>query len=560
MNPIVRCVALGAVAGWALAPIPAAAQLTNWVTVVNNGDQVPPGPAVANFNSYNQPSVNAAGLVVFRARSAGPDPTSGIYQRDMSGANPIIRLTARGEVVPQPNNTFYNGVLASFEEFPSTPRIDAFTSLVATRGQSQPVWTYLLAGADTRVGTSGIYANPGGVLTTAASLLGAAVEADQFTLSFPQYSVPGAPAGTRFDQFPGSPAVSDGRYIAFKGNYTNPSDLLGKTGVYYRDMSFPGPGPAPTVLVANSFTRIPNQPAGGTTTFGSTAPPSAANGRVVFTGLDIEEAPTLGGIYRSYLSSVPIVQTLDVLVGIGTPVPFESEADAFNLLGEGLSLSTDGRYMSFWGAWGSETFQKTLVCPVDGNQDLIAFCNATYPNGYVVDIPVHQGIFVHDAETGRIWPAAKTGQDGVVDFLFWVFSGRPPGTTGGDEGAEPPRWRASGFSAVSRVAGQPLQVAYKAEKAGNSGIYLREGLGTYTPPVTVVETVNTLGTSIDPQAPADSRVISVGVERDGFRDGNLALTVSMLYVDPVDPEISLGWAGIYLNRVVGELVFADSFE
>ncbi|MBL8273707.1 MAG: hypothetical protein JNJ74_07850, partial [Xanthomonadales bacterium] len=48
--------------------------------------------------------------------------------------------------------------------------------------------------------------------------------------------------------------------------------------------------------------------------------------------------------------------------------------------------------------------------------------------------------------------------------------------------------------------------------------------------------------------------------RDGFRDGNLALTVSMLYVDPVDPEISLGWAGIYLNRVVGELVFADSFE
>ena len=115
-------------------------------------------------------------------------------------------------------------------------------------------------------------------------------------------------------------------------------------------------------------------------------------------------------------------------------------------------------------------------------------------------------------------------------------------------------------STACRIAGQPLQVAYKAEKAGNSGVYLREGLGTFTPPVTVVETVNTPGTTIDPMAPADSRVISVGVERDGFRDGNLALTVSMLYVDPVDPEISLGWAGIYLNRVVGELVFADSFE
>ena len=48
MNPIVRCVVLGAVAGWALAPIPAAAQLTNWVTVVNNGDQVPPGQRCQN--------------------------------------------------------------------------------------------------------------------------------------------------------------------------------------------------------------------------------------------------------------------------------------------------------------------------------------------------------------------------------------------------------------------------------------------------------------------------------------------------------------------------------
>ena len=80
--------------------------------------------------------------------------------------------------------------------------------LVATRGQTQPVWTYLLGTTETRVGTSGIYANPGGVPTTAASLLGAAVEAVQVRLSFPQYSVPVTLPATRFDQVAGSPALS----------------------------------------------------------------------------------------------------------------------------------------------------------------------------------------------------------------------------------------------------------------------------------------------------------------------------------------------------------------
>ena len=53
-----------------------------WSTVVNNGDYLPtdlcdpaePGPAAPpcrTFNSYNQPSVSADKLVVFRARSRG---------------------------------------------------------------------------------------------------------------------------------------------------------------------------------------------------------------------------------------------------------------------------------------------------------------------------------------------------------------------------------------------------------------------------------------------------------------------------------------------------------
>ena len=52
----------------------------NWSTVVNNGDFMPTDQCDPNqasvppcrvFNSYNQPSVNARGVVVFRARSRG---------------------------------------------------------------------------------------------------------------------------------------------------------------------------------------------------------------------------------------------------------------------------------------------------------------------------------------------------------------------------------------------------------------------------------------------------------------------------------------------------------
>lgn len=57
-------------AALALGAATAGAQSTGWTTVVNNGD-VMPGTADTLFNSYNQPSINAKGLVVFRARSKG---------------------------------------------------------------------------------------------------------------------------------------------------------------------------------------------------------------------------------------------------------------------------------------------------------------------------------------------------------------------------------------------------------------------------------------------------------------------------------------------------------
>jgi len=45
------------------------AEPLTWQTIVNNADLMP--GSTVTFNSFNQPSVNANGLVVFRARSKG---------------------------------------------------------------------------------------------------------------------------------------------------------------------------------------------------------------------------------------------------------------------------------------------------------------------------------------------------------------------------------------------------------------------------------------------------------------------------------------------------------
>jgi hypothetical protein len=297
---------------------------------------------------------------------------------------------------------------------------------------------------------------------------------------------------------------------------------------------------------------------GGTTQFGSTAPPSAANGKVYFTGLDIEEAPTLGGIYQTVIASVPV---LNVVAGIGEQVPGEAPGTGFRTFGEALSVSSDGDSVAFWASWGTETFQKTLLCLVDGNPDVIAYCLQQHPTGLAVDIPVNRGIFVHSRTSGETVRVARTGSEGIEDFIFWVFSGLTPGTGGGDDpGAELARWRASAFSALSVMGPDAIHVAFKARRAGKDGIYVREGLAFQLLLRTAAEVGTTPGTDIDPMAPANSLVSAVAIERDGFRNGRMAITASMLYVDPVDPEVSLGWAGIYVAPVPVDLVFQDGFE
>jgi hypothetical protein len=516
-----------------------------WRTVVNNNDLIP--GTEKNFNSYNQPSINSHGLLVIRARSKGPDTVTGIWTRNMlTDDGELVKVADRKTQVPWPNNTLYapDNSLAAFNEFPSIPRIALNTPTMATRGNSQPTWTYVLPDlTESKAGTTGIFTNPKGTLITGASLLGA-VPAPAApvvgTNYFTYFEVPGAVAGTKFDVFPGSPAVTDENIIAFKGNYTEAT--IGKTGVFYRDVLATG-GTDPVKLIANTSTVIPNLPPMiEGITFGSTAPPSAANGVVVFVGSDNEDNPTYGGIYSAPLSPSP---TLKTLVGIGSPVP-NVPGETFRKFGEALSF--DGRYVAFWATWGLKTKHLVLQCPADGNADLIAYCEATYPDGYAVDIPLNQGIFVTDTTTGETTMVAQTGTD-IDDFLYWTFSGKPPGVGGGDEGdGELPRWRSSAFAAVSSSHLSGVETVFKARKgaivnnqydAPVDAIYWSAGTD-----LTKLVDTTTDGQLIDPEAPVGSIVSALSIERESFRGDWLAITVSML--EPVSGE---SMAGVYVSGV-----------
>ena len=471
-------------------------------------------------------------------------PIHGIYMRNMERDNaPLVKVLERGDTVPAPNN-----LGATFNEFPSTPRLDLDTSLLATRGQMTPVWKYIPAGSttETRIGTAGLFGTINGQVVSVAGQLGVLPE-------YSYLSVPGAPAGTKFDQFPGSPSPNGKKVLVFKGNYAVAG--VSQTGVFFR-------GDAATVrtsrvgLIASSITRIPNQPAAGVVKFGSTAPPSAAYDDVVFTGFDNEAAPTLGGIYLAKIKSNP---ELRVLAGIGDAVPQEPAGATFTGFGEALSF--DGRFVAFWGAWGQTTRQVTLVCPDDGEKATVAYCKKN-ENNKVVNVPANQGIFVMDTKTNQLRMVAKVGKDGFDAFLYWNFSGKPPcdpatGECKGDDADfEPPRWRSTSFVAVCAGDDQGFRVAFKGTKAlvpgGKApvqGIYLGAGPNPSLDSHPRVLDTESDGRAVDSKAPAGSVVSAVGIERDGFRVGRIALTASMLAPDPADPTKTLGWAGIYLTKV-----------
>jgi hypothetical protein len=537
----------------------------DWQIVVNNGVQAPGDSR--RFNSYNPPSLNVDRLVVFRARTKGGmggQPVHGVFTRDMAELTPATRIFDRKTAVPQPNN-----LGSTFIEPPSFPRIDMWSDTVASRGNHQPVWRYLLEGTETRAGTTGIYTNPFGPLIAGTSNVGAVPDFDFF-------AVPGIDPAVKFDVFPGAPAVT-GTTVVFKGNFAE--GLVSRTGVYYRDLTdapitlldgitqlAPAGGMTSVVRIADTTTIIPGT---RTTRFGSTAPPSAAKRLAVFAGFDNEANPTKGGIYRAPLTANP---TLTTLVKIGGQVPGEDKGTVFNKLGEGLSF--DGRFVAFWGAWGSATRKLVLQCPEEGNAARLAYCREQYPNGFATTVPINQGIFVYDTVSRTTAVVAKSPSN-FSDFVYWNFSGRVPGVGEGgedDDTGEPARWRSATFLAVSGLADKSsaslvdanFHVAFKARTgkvrdgayvAPVDGIYLRKGPGK-APIAAVVET-GMDGSLMDPEAvidddedpatpPVPLPVTKMGIERDGFRGDAFAITVSM-------GSEEAGWAGIYLTAVPAAL-------
>jgi len=526
-----------------------AAPVFAWQTVVNNGDLVP--GTTKNFNSYNQPSINDTGLVVFRARSqggqGGQGPATGIFTRDMATpGNPIVPVAMRGDEIPAPN-TVTNPGPATFNEFPSFPRIDANSGTLAFRGQSTPsVVTILPDGSETRSGTSGVYATPGAATPVGGPLITGV--RNIIPNDYPQFLVPNQPVPTKFDQFPGAPSP-DGNIVTFKGNWTD-STGVSQTGVYFRDMVADG-GTSPVVKVAERGDPIPTNAVpvgGGSAVFGSTSPPSAAGGKMVFTGLDVEEAPTAGGIFMAPLTANP---TLTTVAGFNTVVP-KNGTNTLSAFGEGLSF--DGHYVGFWAGWGTDTFERRVECATDGNAIVRQACLDQDSSGvagdgiYTFDVLMNQGIFLADTDLNRLYLVAQTG-DLYDDFLFWNFSGNA-GQGGGEdsEDLEGARWRSSAFMAIDGN-----DVVFKAAQGyvpsdfgltgGTSGLFGAldvSDLFTDADLFTIV-TTGMDGGLLDPMA-AGIDIVSLGIERDGFRNGRLVINASMA-------EGDLGWAGIYVTTV-----------
>jgi len=165
-------------------------------------------------------------------------------------------------------------------------------------------------------------------------------------------------------------------------------------------------------------------------------------------------------------------------------------------------------------------------------------------------VPVNQGIFVHDVQRDSTMRIADSG-DRFEGFLYWNYSGKTPcaGSGHSEEGSEDDgesiRWRSSAFMAVSGRGGVTYNVVFKARSQGAvDGLYLKKNPGN-TALVTVADTTQP-GRTLDPEAPEASRILELGIERDGFRSHWLAINATM-GVDGGEEED--GMAGIYVTRV-----------
>lgn len=510
-----------------------------WRTVVNNANYLPKTKKL--FNSYNQPSVSANGLVVFRARGRGQPRATGIYVRDITGPDvfPLADLLVE---VPYPNNL---GTM--FNEFPSIPRISPNTGIVATRGNHGPVYRYDLPdGSETRAGTTGIYVMHGNDLViTGASKLGTVP-------GFEHYSVPGTDNNVFFEVFPGSPSVTDDGTVVFKGNYTVKG--IGKTGAFYRRVfNTPGGGFDPPEAIATTDTEIPGVPPQAgyrELTFGSVAPPAAVDNVAVFVALDKEDEPHFGGLYVAPIKPNP---ELSPIAEIGKGIPGIKVDD---LTGIGEALSFDGRYIAFWASWSRATKTVRLYCPEEGNADRIEYCNGIDPNSTYdkesgrwyqeKEVPLDQGVFVYDLLTGTYSRIVTSGE--FDDFLFWTYSGVVPGSTGGHTEGEPAKWRSSAFFSVYDGT-----IVFKARTGdlGKDNAYSNPVDGIYIadvrsyPEIRAIAETGMDGGVLDPNIPPAIRaaypITELGLERESLRGSYLAISAKMGTEED-------GWAGIYLTN------------
>jgi hypothetical protein len=636
--------------------------------VVNNNYIIPDseGRPVKNFGSYNAPSVNSAGIVVFRARSVGgghdetdrrlkeaAGPSTGVFVRDMSKGTvsdtSIIRQAGRRTKVPQPNN-----LDVDFFEFPSFPRkslhllllkivcltllvytlssvylsfyhagISKTKSFIATRGNHQgPVWEYATGADTTRVGNAGVYVNliknaasndATGVFTAFAKLGAVGYDGTNAVNFTDLFAVPGIPnKKIPFDIFPGSPAVDDYGYIGTKGNYQYNS--IPQTGVFYRNARRVQGSSIKNIeelwrlhVIANSETYIPDPISGTWTcdqkTFGSTAPPSISDGKMVFLGVDNETDPKCGGIYLATMHGADF-PCLSPLVDLATEVPGQGGA-TFSQLGEILSF--DGQAVSFWGAWGNDRKDIILCCPTSGeqycdeflvrsnrylrnvlsclgNRDRRDYCNnagvyfphqgdqrtiegngtegcpklgneeisGTYGSRYqIVSVPVNQGFFVYDGENIKAIHTIKANE--TNDLVYWVYSGKPPAMSSGGstspfkrrlegdtDAAEYPKWRSGSFSALSAYN----DVMFKQTYNGRVGVWHWDG-ENINPVVQAGESCSDL----DSSAGANDMVIdNVLLERDGYRSSRFTVAASCSNPSAVSEEDDPDWGGVYVRQ------------
>lgn len=465
---------------------------------------------------------------------------------------------------------------------------------IATRGNHRPVYEYTVGADKTRSGNTGLYFNldpKDDVTTTDTSLdFQTAVAKLGSIAGFPIFEVPEVANGTVFDVFPGSPAIDDQGKIAFKGNYaivdmiSNTS--VSQTGVFYRQLQQEETlaGDGKIYVVANSETEVPNTPVpmqtnkcSVGTTFGSTAPPSAAANFMVFVGYDNEEAPTCGGIYQAEMNEENFPE-LTVLIDLETTVPGIVQLETFTMLGEGLSY--DGSSVAFWGAWGSETKDVTLCCPSTGNKDRRDYClnndtdtlcdgnagwdpnegsgcvTANNPDGCYQSktVPVNQGVFVHDTCSGETRLVAEANASNNHTFIFWNYSGKPPGSGNADESdaAEPPRYRSAAFVALS----EGTAVVYKMQINNTTvGIFYATQKGKNNFVSTPVIETGQNCTDLDPLGvdATDQPLLveSLAIERDSFRGKYLAIAAACgAIVNEDDEDSDEGdWGGIYLTEL-----------